>query len=98
MRVTVLLLVVALSVSLAMPAFAQSDGAALYKTKCAACHGPAGEGKIGPKLVGTTLSVDQIVDLITKGVEGKKLPHKKSFTGVSTDDAKAVADFVKNLK
>ena len=26
------------------------DGAALYKSKCAMCHGAAGEGKVGPSL------------------------------------------------
>jgi cytochrome c6 len=29
---------------MSVPAEAQDDGAALYKTKCAACHGAAGKG------------------------------------------------------
>src|ERR1039458_9152787 len=37
-KMLVVLLVIALSVSLALPAFAQ-DGAATYKAKCAGCHG-----------------------------------------------------------
>ena len=47
MRLThllVILLVVAVSASLALPAFA-ADGAATYKAKCAACHGPEGQGR-----------------------------------------------------
>ena len=75
-----------------------ADGAATYKTKCAACHGPEGQGKVGPAVKGTTLGADQITDLLTKGAEAKKAPHKKSISGRSADDAKAVADYVKTLK
>ena len=74
------------------------DGAAVYKMKCAACHGAEGQGKIGPALKGTSLSGDQIVAVLTKGDEAKKPPHKKPVNGLSADDAKAVADYVKGLK
>jgi cytochrome c553 len=100
MRITkmlVVLLVVFLAASMAVPAFAQ-DGAATFKTKCAGCHGAEGQGKIGPALKGTSLTDAQIADLLTKGDDGKKAPHKKAVTGLSADDAKAVAAFVKSLK
>lgn len=100
MRITKLisiLLVIAFSLSLALPAFA-ADGAAIYKTKCAMCHGAEGQGKVGPALKGTSLSADQITEMLTKGNEAKKPPHKKPVSGLSADDAKAVADFVKTLK
>ncbi|HVN22263.1 MAG TPA: c-type cytochrome [Dongiaceae bacterium] len=100
MRVTkfiVLLVICSLAVSIAMPAFA-ADGAAVYKAKCAACHGPEGQGKVGPAVKGTSLTADQITDLLVKGNDAKKVPHKKAVTGVSADDAKAVADYVKSLK
>ena len=93
----ILLLVIALSASLALPVFAQ-DGGATFKTKCAACHGPEGRGKIGPALKGTALTADEITDLLTKGNDAKKPPHKKAISGLSADDAKAVAAFVKTLK
>ena len=96
-KMLVLFLVIALPVSLALPAFAQ-DGAATYKTKCAGCHGAEGQGKVGPALKGTALSADQISDLLTKGNDGKKPPHKKALATLSADDAKAVAEFVKSLK
>src|SRR3974390_2919078 len=57
--ILVVLLVLPLSLSLALPVFAQ-DGAATYKAKCAACHGPEGQGKVGPALKGTSLTADQI--------------------------------------
>jgi mono/diheme cytochrome c family protein len=100
MRITkllVVLIVIALSASLALPAFAQ-DGAATYKAKCAGCHGAEGQGKVGPALKGTSLTDAQITDLITKGDDAKKAPHKKALSGLSADDAKAVATFVKTLK
>ena len=43
-------------------------------------------------------SADQISDLLTKGNDGKKPPHKKALATLSADDAKAVAEFVKSLK
>lgn len=100
MRLTkfiVLFVVCTLAVSVALPAFA-ADGAATYKAKCAACHGPEGQGKVGPAVKGTSLSADQINDLLTKGSDAKKAPHKKAVAGVADDDAKAVADYVKTLK
>jgi mono/diheme cytochrome c family protein len=96
-KLPAVLLVVALSASLALPALAQ-DGGATFKAKCAGCHGPEGQGKIGPALKGTSLTSDQIADLLTKGNDAKKAPHKKALASLSADDAKAVAAFVKTLK
>ena len=96
-KFVVLMLVVALSVSIALPAFG-ADGAASYKAKCAMCHGPEGQGKIGPALKGISLTADQITDLLTKGEDAKKAPHKKGISGLAPEDAKAVADYVKTLK
>jgi mono/diheme cytochrome c family protein len=88
---------VALCLWLAVPAFAD-DGGAIYKSKCAACHGADGAGKMGPKLAGTSLTADQITDLLTKGDDARKAPHKKPLGSLSADDAKAVAGYVKSLK
>jgi hypothetical protein len=59
---------------------------------------PRGSGKVGPAVKGATLTADQITDLLAKGNDAKKAPHKKAIAGVSADDAKAVADYVKTLK
>ena len=74
------------------------DGAALYKTKCAMCHGAMGEGKVGPSLQKTSLSAKQIADLITNGAAGKKAPHSKGVAGVTADQATAIATYVASLK
>ena len=79
-------------------ALAAEDGAAIYKAKCAACHGAAGEGKMGPALKGTSLSADQIADALMKGAAGKKAPHSKPMAGMTADQASAVAAYVKTLK
>ena len=100
MRITkfiVLFVICTVAISIAIPAFA-ADGAATYKAKCAACHGPEGQGKVGPAVKGTTLTADQITDLVDKGSDAKTAPHKKAVAGLSADDAKAVADYVKTLK
>jgi mono/diheme cytochrome c family protein len=99
MKITTLLMIVvlALCTALAVPTYA-ADGAATFKAKCSGCHGPNGEGKIGPKLQGTAVTADQITEMLTKGNDPKKPPHKKPLSGLSAEDAKAVADFVKMLK
>ena len=74
------------------------DGAALYKSKCAMCHGAAGEGKVGPSLQKTSMTEAQIADLVANGAAGKKVPHAKGVNGVSADQAKAIATYVASLK
>ena len=80
----------------ASTAWAQ-DGAAVYKSKCAGCHGAQGQGKTGPKLAGTSLSEDDIVNVLTKGGQAKA-PHTKPYNGVDEPTAKQVAAYVKSLK
>jgi cytochrome c553 len=73
------------------------DGASIYKSKCAMCHGAQGEGKTGPKLAGTSLSEDDIVKALTTGGLSKA-PHTKPFKGADSDNAQKVAAYVKSLK
>jgi mono/diheme cytochrome c family protein len=80
--------------------WAADDGAALYKTKCAACHGAKGEGKPGmkaPALKGTKMEVNQIVEHLTKGESGSKAPHNKGIAGLNEGQATAIAEYVKTL-
>ena len=74
------------------------DGGALYKAKCAGCHGAMGEGKIGPSLQKTSMSEKQVADLLTNGTAGKKAPHAKGVSGLTADQATAVATYVASLK
>jgi cytochrome c553 len=74
------------------------DGAALYKAKCAMCHGAAGEGKVGPSLQTTQLTQDQIVSLLTTGASAKKAPHSKAIAGLSAEQAGTISQYVMTLK
>jgi mono/diheme cytochrome c family protein len=74
------------------------DGAALYKSKCAMCHGAAGEGKMGPSLQKTSMTEAQIADFLTNGAAGKKAPHSKGVAGLSADQTKAIATYAASLK
>lgn len=94
-RFIVLLFVIGLMSGMALAA---EDGAAIYKAKCAMCHGPDGAGKSGPALKGTSLTADQIADTLLKGAPGKKAPHGKPVAGLTADQASAVAAYVKTLK
>ena len=78
---------------------AAQDGSAMYKARCAGCHGEQGQGKppVGPKLAGTTKSVAEVAAVVTKGGEPKP-PHTKALTGITADQANAVAAYVKTLK
>jgi mono/diheme cytochrome c family protein len=91
------ILILAALTALSSIAWAQ-DGAALYKAKCAMCHGAAGEGKVGPSLQTTSLSQAQIAALLTNGAAGKKAPHTKAISGLSGDQASSIATYVASLK
>ena len=88
---------------LAAPLRAQ-DGAALYKSKCAACHGPDGTGNVPTgKALGVTdlTSADvqkqtdaQLTDSIANG-KGKKMP---AYKGKITDDQiKGLVGYIREL-
>ena len=80
--------------------WAAEDGAALYKKRCGGCHGANGEGKPAmkaPALKGTALDADALVARLTKGEPASKAPHNKGMSGLNSEQAKAIAEFVKTL-
>jgi mono/diheme cytochrome c family protein len=88
---------------IAAPLRAQ-DAPALYKSKCAACHGPDGAGNVptGKSLGVTDLtSADvqkqtdaQLIDSIASG-KGKKMP---AYKGKITDDQiKGLVGYIREL-
>jgi len=91
-----------LLLALALPLAAFADGAAIYKAKCAACHGPDGSGQttVGKNLKVSDLSSAEVQKLsdaeMTKLLtDGKgKMPKSK----LPADDIKAVIAFVRSLK
>ncbi len=77
-----------------IPALAQ-DGASLYKSKCAMCHGDQGQGK--PQRRAEDRWVGQGRDVLTKGGEAKA-PHIKPLSTVTADQVTSIAAYVKTLK
>lgn len=83
---------------------AAEDGGALFKAKCAMCHGANGEGKPAmkaPSLVSDEakkLSDADITDMIANGGKEKKAAHAFSKKGVSDEQVKALVAFIRELQ
>ncbi len=96
-------LVVAIAVSLfvLIPSlsWAADEGAAIYKTKCAACHGADAAGKPAakiPSLIGEETKKASDADL-SKSITGTA-KHPAGVKGLSEDEVKAVVAYVRSLQ
>ena len=71
------------------------DAAALYKTKCAMCHGATTEKKVDK-----TKADDELTQTVLKGKKLEKPPNMPAFEerGITADQAKALVGFMKSLK
>ena len=103
MKTRLLILVTVLSLVLAAPVMA-SDGAAIYKAKCATCHGPDGSGQtaVGKSMKLRDLRSAEVqkqtdVELtkIIAGGKGKMQPYGKQL---STADIEALIAFIRTIK
>ena len=72
-----------------------SDTAAFYTSKCVACHGKKAEKKFDP-----SLAEAQLIDIVLKGKKAEKPPNMPGYgeKGVSSEQAKALIDHMKQLK
>jgi cytochrome c6 len=83
---------------------AAEDGGALFKAKCAMCHGADGTGKAAlkaPSLVSDEakkLSDADLTDMIANGGKDKKATHAFSKKGVSDDQIKALVGYIRELQ
>ena len=60
-----------------------------------------GEGKLtikAPAIKGTTLEESQLTQHITKGEAGSKAPHNWGISGLTEEQATAIAEYLKTLK
>lgn len=71
------------------------DAAALYKTKCFACHGATAEKKFD-----ATKADDDLIQTLLKGKKMEKPPNMPGFEekGITADQAKALVAFMKSQK
>lgn len=80
-----------------VPARATSDDetAALYKSKCVACHGATAEKKFD-----VTKADEDLIQTVLKGKKLEKPPHMPAYEekGITPDQAKALVAFMKLQK
>jgi len=102
-QVFVTLTAIAVMFSFSLSAHAQNAADALYKSKCAACHGADGTGSATGKKMGahdfTTADVQGMSDaelstIVTNG-KNKMPPYGKSL---KPEDVKGLVAYVRTLK
>ncbi len=94
-KITILVLAIAIVLFIALPnlSWAAEDGAALFKSNCAACHGADAAGK--PAMKAPAVKGKSAADL-TKAMENPK--HASVKKKVNDAQLKAIADYLATLK
>ncbi|HVR39713.1 MAG TPA: cytochrome c [Thermoanaerobaculia bacterium] len=104
MKKLIIIVAVAFLIVPALVADATADGASIYKSKCAMCHGPDGKGQT---TMGKNLKIrdlgsadvqkqsDQELAKITADGKGKMPAYKAKL---SAEEIKAVVAFIRTFK
>lgn len=105
MKLTILILTIALALFVLIPNLSWAeDGAALYKTKCAACHSADGVGKPAakiPSLVSDEVKAKSdadLTDFIANGGPGKKATHAFATKGMTAEQIKDVVTAIRAMQ
>jgi mono/diheme cytochrome c family protein len=99
-KIAMLVLTIAVALFILIPSLSWAeDGAALFKAKCAVCHGPDGAGK--PALKAPSLVSDDVKkksdDDITKVVQTNP-KHAALAKALSADQLKAIVGAIRDLQ
>ena len=102
-KLVLVIVAIAVALFLMLPnlSWAADDGAGLYKTKCAACHGADLGGKPAakaPSLVSDEAkkaSDADLSDMISNGGKDKKTMHAFANKGVSPDQVKMAVAYIR---
>ena len=105
-KIAMLVLTIAVALFILIPnlSWAGDDGATLYKTKCAACHGVDAAGKPAAKIPSLVsdevkkLSDADLTDAVANGGKNKKPTHAFSQKGLSPDQIKMVISYIRELQ
>ena len=104
-KLVILIVMIALALFLILPnlSWAQ-DGATVYKTKCAACHGADLGGKPAAKIPSLIsddskkLSEADLTDAIANGGKDKKASHAFANKGVTPDQIKMIVSYIRDAQ
>jgi mono/diheme cytochrome c family protein len=104
-KIAVLVLTIAVALFILIPSLSWAeDGAAIFKAKCAVCHGPDGAGKPAAKIPSLVsdeakkLSDNELTDFVANGGPSKKPSHAFASKGLTQDQIKAVTEAVRDLQ
>ena len=101
-KVLVVLFAVAVLVMIAAPTVAADDGAKVFASKCAMCHGPDGAGKMKgtPDLRSDDIQKKSDADLAASIANGPKGKESHAFAKKGLDDAtiKSLVAYIRTLK
>jgi cytochrome c553 len=100
-KLVMLVMTIAVALFILIPnlSWAGDDGATLYKTKCAACHGADAAGKPAakiPSLISDEAKKKSDADLTKAVAETAK--HPAPVKGLAADDVKAIVTYVRSLQ
>jgi len=100
-KLVMLVMTIAVGLFILIPnlSWAADDGASLYKTKCAACHGADATGKPAakiPSLVSDDAKKASDDDLAKSVTE--KAKHPASVKSLPPDEVKAIVTYVRSLQ
>ena len=101
MKLAVLIVTIAVALFILIPslAWAGDDGATLYKTKCAACHGADAAGKPAAKI--PSLTTDDAKKMSDADME-KAITEKPKHAGISKsltpDQVKMVVSYIRSIQ
>jgi len=105
-KLVILIAMIAVALFLILPnlSWAADDGAAVYKTKCAMCHGADFAGKPAAKIPSLVsddakkASDADLTDMISNGGKDKKAMHAFSNKGVTPDQVKMLVTYVREAQ
>jgi mono/diheme cytochrome c family protein len=99
-KLVILVVTMALALFILIPNLSWAeDGAAVYKTKCAACHGADAAGK--PAMKAPSLISDDEKKKSDSDIEAAitgTAKHPGPVKGLSADDTKAVVAYIRTLQ